>query len=243
MVRALRIGLALAIALGGSVSAADWPQWRGPHGNGVGDEKDLPLRWTATENVAWKADLGGAGVSSPIVAGTRIFVTSQIGTGISRQGPRLAQGADAASAGERAPSAARAAADTTIFLVEAFDRTAGRRLWEYRFEAVGPLPSVHDKHNLASPSPVTDGALVYAWFGTGQIVALDMNGKLVWERNLGKEIAPFDINWGHKQLADALPGSAHSHLRSRARVLSPRRGQANRQGAVRRIAARDVRHA
>ena len=198
MMRALRIGLALAVALGGSVSAADWPQWRGPHGNGVADEKDLPLRWTATENVAWNVELAGVGVSSPIVAGNRVFVTSQIGAGISRQGPRLAQGADAASAGERALSAARAAAgDRPFFLVEAFDRAAGRRLWEYRFQAAGPLPSVHDKHNLASPSPVTDGQLVYAWFGTGQIVALDMNGKLVWERHLGKEIAPFDINWGH----------------------------------------------
>jgi len=127
-----------------------------------------------------------------------VFVTSQIGTGISRQGPRLAQGADAASAGERALSAARAAAaDRTFFLVEAFDRTAGRRLWEYRFEAAGPLPTVHDKHNLASPSPVTDGQLVYAWFGTGQIVALDMSGKVAWQRHLGQEISPFNINWGH----------------------------------------------
>jgi outer membrane protein assembly factor BamB len=44
---------------------------------------------------------------------------------------------------------------------------------------------------------VTDGQMVYAWFGTGQIVGLDMNGKTVWERHLGKEISPFDINWGH----------------------------------------------
>jgi outer membrane protein assembly factor BamB len=166
MVRALKIGVALVIALGASVSAADWPQWRGPHGNGVADEKDLPLRWTATENVAWKADLAGVGVSSPIVAGNRLFVTSQIGAGISRQGPRLAQGAEAASAGERSLTPRAADANRTLFVVEAFD-------------------------------PVTDGQFVYAWFGTGQIVALDINGKLVWERNLAKEISPFDINWGH----------------------------------------------
>ena len=117
MMRALRIGLALAAVAGASVSAADWPQWRGPHGNGVADEKDLPLRWTATENVAWKADLGGVGVSSPIVAGDRIFVTSQIGAGISRQGPRLAQGADAAGAGERSLTPRAADANRTLFLV------------------------------------------------------------------------------------------------------------------------------
>ena len=69
-------------------------------------------------------------MSSPIVAGNRIFVTSQIGTGIFRQGPRLAQGAEAASAGER--SLTPRAGERTLFLVEAFDRAAGRRLWEYQ---------------------------------------------------------------------------------------------------------------
>jgi outer membrane protein assembly factor BamB len=181
--------------------ASDWPQWRGPHGNGIADEKNLPDRWSATENVAWKASLSGLGVSSPIVFGDRVFVTSQIGSGVRRAGnhPRLAQGAAAATAGERALGAPKdAPADgRTFFVVEAFSRTDGHRLWQHRTEAVGPLAGVHDKHNLASPSPVTDGQLVYAWFGTGQVVALDMNGKLVWERHLGKEISPFEINWGH----------------------------------------------
>ncbi len=187
----------LALTIGASVSAADWPQWRGPHGTGVSDERDLPVRWSATENVAWQADLGGVGVSSPIVAGDRVFVTSQVGAGIVVPGPRLAQGANAATSGERPLDVSRAAGDGTHFLVEAFRRTDGARLWQYRIQATAPLPAVHDKHNLASPSPVTDGQRVYAWFGTGQLVALDMNGKLVWERNLGKEIGPFEVHWGH----------------------------------------------
>jgi outer membrane protein assembly factor BamB len=197
MMHGLRSGLALALVAGVTVSAADWPQWRGPHGSGIADEKDLPQRWSATENVAWKATLGGVGVSSPIVSGGTVFVTSQIGTGLSRQGPRLAQGADPAGAGERSLVASPGGADKVVFLVEAFDRTTGQRRWQYRLDAVGPLESVHDKHNLASPSPVTDGQLVYAWFGTGQIVALDMAGKLAWQRHLGQEISPFNINWGH----------------------------------------------
>ncbi len=129
-----------------------------------------------------------------------MFVTSQIGTGVSRQGPRLAQGAAAAGAGERGErsiAASGSASDKVVFLVEAFDRVTGQRRWQHRMEAVGPLESVHDKHNLASPSPVSDGQLVYAWFGTGQIVALDMSGKVVWQRHLGQEISPFNINWGH----------------------------------------------
>src|SRR4029450_4602297 len=178
MKRALKIGLTLTMALGGSVSAADWPQWRGPHGSGVSDERDLPVRWSATENLSWKADLGGVGVSSPIVAGDRVFVTSQTRAGVLPPGPRLAQGASAATAGERAlDSSSRAASDRTYFLVEAFSRMDGRRLWQHRVEAAGPLPTVHDKHNLASPSPVTDGQMVYGWFGAGQIGALERKGK------------------------------------------------------------------
>jgi outer membrane protein assembly factor BamB len=188
-----------AIALTASLSAADWPQWRGPRGTGASDEKNLPVTWSATENVAWRAPLGGVGVSSPIVSGDRIFVTSQIGTGVRRAGnhTRLAQGSGAV--GERALAAGQGgpADERTFFVVEAFSRNDGKRLWQHRLEATGPLPGVHDKHNLASPSPVTDGQMVYAWFGTGQIVALDMNGKAVWQRHLGQEIAPFDINWGH----------------------------------------------
>jgi outer membrane protein assembly factor BamB len=203
MTSASRLAIGLALVVGTRVGAADWPQWRGPHGSGISDEKNLPERWSATENVAWTASLAGAGVSTPIVSGGRVFVTSQIGAGVRRSGnhPRLAQGADAANAGERALGAPLAqtavAPDRPIFVVEAFNGADGKRLWERRVDAVGPLPGVHDKHNLASSSPVTDGQMVYAWFGTGQIVALDRDGKVVWQRHLGQEIAPFDINWGH----------------------------------------------
>ena len=181
--------------------AADWPHWRGPNASGVAGAGSLPVRWGAAENVAWKAPLGGVGVSTPIVSGDRVFVTSQIGAGVRREGnhPRLVQGSDAATQGERALDTSRAAADAarTFFVVESFSRADGKRLWERRIEAEGALTPVHDKHNLASPSPVTDGSRVYAWFGTGQIVSLNGDGTIAWQRHLGREVAPFDITWGH----------------------------------------------
>jgi outer membrane protein assembly factor BamB len=134
------------------------------------------------------------------VWGDRVFVTSQIGASELRPGnhPRLTQGPDA-DAGERPLGGARpAAADGKItLLVSAFHRVDGKLLWEYPFDAVGPFPQVHEKRNLATPSPVTDGERVYAWFSNGQIVAVDMNGKAAWSRHLGKEYGPFDLNWGH----------------------------------------------
>ena len=202
MSRRIRLAFILVYLTGGSLAAADWPQWRGPSGTGTTAETGLPVKWSATENVAWKAPIGGLGVSTPIVVGDRVFVTSQLGAGIRQPGnhPRLVQGGNAAEAGERALGGSRTAALTqerTEFLIEAFHRTDGRRLWQYRLTAEGQMPGVHDKHNLASPSPVSDGQLVYAWFGTGQIVALDMSGKLVWQRHLGTEISPFNVIWGH----------------------------------------------
>jgi outer membrane protein assembly factor BamB len=93
--------------------------------------------------------------------------------------------------------AAAAATDGVVFVVEAFDRGSGRRLWEHRVEAEGPLPLVHEKHNLATPSPTTDGERVYAWFGTGQVVALTVDGASVWARHLGEENGAFTLDWGH----------------------------------------------
>ena len=180
-----------------AVHAADWPHWRGPGANGVAPDGTLPLRWSATENLAWKAKLAGVGVSTPIVSGNRVYVTSQIGSGVRREGnhPRLVQGGDAASQGERAITAA--ASDQTIFVLEAFSTTDGKRVWEHRLEAEGTLTPVHDKHNLTTPSPVSDGTTVFALFGTGQVAALGQDGKVVWQRHLGKEISPFDVQWGH----------------------------------------------
>jgi outer membrane protein assembly factor BamB len=196
--RVLLVTIGLAMVGAATLAAADWPSWRGPLGSGVSVETGLPVTWSATQNVAWKATLAGVGVSSPIVSGDQVYVTSQVGTGVRRPGshPRLAQGASAAGAGERALEAA-GGDGKTYFVVQAFSRVDGRPLWQHRMEASGELPGVHDKHNMASSSPVSDGRMVYAWFATGQIVALDRTGKLVWQRHLGKEVSPFDITWGH----------------------------------------------
>jgi outer membrane protein assembly factor BamB len=188
-------------ALAGCAAAApgadDWPHWRGPHGSGVSAERGVPTRWSETENVAWKARIRGAGVSSPIVSRDLVFVTSQAGSGKVRPGPRLVQGGNAADAGERPLAAETSAGGGVVFLLTAFDRGSGRPRWTYELPAEGALPEVHEKHNLASSSPVSDGERVYAWFANGQIAAVDTSGTLVWKKHLGAEYGAFQINWGH----------------------------------------------
>lgn len=185
-------------ALTVGVKAQQWPHWRGPSASGVSLETGLPVRWSDNENIAWKAQIRGLGISSPIVWGDVVVVTSQLGSGVARPGPRLVQSGNPLDAGERPLGAGPTEGDGKVtFLVSAFGRDIGRKQWEYELSAEGPLPAVHEKHNLASPSPVTDGQRVYAWFATGQVVAVDSAGKLVWKKHLGMEYGPFEINWAH----------------------------------------------
>src|SRR5687768_13691301 len=65
----------VAIAIAGSSRADNWPAWRGPSGNGVSEEARLPLTWSPTENVRWKAKLPFACNSTPIIWGDRVFIT------------------------------------------------------------------------------------------------------------------------------------------------------------------------
>ena len=189
------------------MAAQDWPQWRGPGSAAIAADAPLPTTWSPTEHLAWRATIAGAGTSSPIVVGDRVIVTSQVGRAPVAGGgggggqPRLARD-DRALAGREgaiAEAPAEAAdAGAITFVVEAFDRVAGRRLWAHRTRAVGPFPELHEKHNLATPTPVADAERVYAWFGNGQLVALDVRtGQPAWSRHLGADYAPFDGQWGH----------------------------------------------
>ena len=194
----LVIGL---VALTGVAHAEDWPSWRGPDGRRVSSERGLPTTWSRDTGVAWRTPLRGLGVSSPIVAGDLVLLTSQVGRGPLRPGshPALARGGAESPADERPLGGRRVDGDGDgiVFVVSAFSRVDGRVVWEHEIVAEGDLPQAHQKHNMASPSVVSDGERVYAWFATGQLVALDMHGGLVWQRHLGRDYGPFEIVWGH----------------------------------------------
>jgi outer membrane protein assembly factor BamB len=145
-----------------TLSGADWPQWRGPQLTGASPDAALPLRWSATENVAWAVDLPGHSAATPIVAGGRVYVT--------------------------APEA-----DTVQLLC--LDRRDGKQLWK---RSLGPAAGhAHRKHNMATPSPATDGRRVVAMSGSGVLKAFDLEGRELWARDLQKEYGAFGLNWGY----------------------------------------------
>jgi len=180
--------LALLLLAPLTLNAENWPQWRGPSADGISTETAVPVQWSAAKNIVWKAPLQGMGTSTPIVWGDLIYVTSQRGDGPGAGGRDFENAQTIKSTG---------AEGGVQFVVEAFARSDGRRVWEQVFDGGDHLPAVHLKHNLASPSCVTDGERVYAWFGTGLTAALSMDGELLWKRHLGQERTQFDIRWGH----------------------------------------------
>lgn len=186
----MRLGTILLIATCLALipaATADWPQWRGPNANGLSGETGLPEVWGPEENIVWRTALPGVGTSTPIIWEDQVILTMQIGKneieGLGRQEGPVARKAP----GEEG---------RVEFLVRSYNRVDGALIWEHRFAAEGVLPATHNKHNLASPSCVTDGKTVYAWMGTGQIVALTMEGRPVWKRHIGEEYAPFNVRWG-----------------------------------------------
>lgn len=156
----------------GITAAAEenWPQWRGANMDGVSDATGLPVTWSETENVVWKAPLPSWSGSTPIIWGDRIFVAS----------PSKAEG--------------NAEMGGASLLLLCLSKKDGSVLWERELDKGNVLNS---KQNASSPSPATDGKCVYAMTGTGAVVGMNMDGEVLWKHNLQTDYGPFGLNFGY----------------------------------------------
>jgi outer membrane protein assembly factor BamB len=155
-----------------------WPQWRGPLGTGEAPSAQPPLEWGEGKNIAWKTEVPGRGKSTPVIWGELIFLTTAV------PGTKPAP-AGATSVGSSHP-AVRAAATPMAFTVMAFSRKDGAVRWQRIVREELPHEGTHQDGTYASGSVLTDGARVYAFFGSRGLYALDMQGKPVWEKDLGR---------------------------------------------------------
>lgn len=162
------------------MAAADpaaWPKWRGPGENGLA-KGPAPTEWSDTKNVAWKVPIAGRGHSSPVLWGDLLFLTTAVPT---------TETAAPAPTGGRGGGGGAASGVEHKFLVMAFDRKTGKTVWEKTLLTATPHEGYHFRYgSFASNSPVTDGKMVYAFFGSRGIYALDMKGNLKWSRTFGK---------------------------------------------------------
>lgn len=167
----------LSLCQANPAAPANWPQWRGPAGTGAAERADPPVRWSETENVRWKAALPGRGHSTPVVWGDRVFLTAAEPFG-ERLPPRTS---GAPGAHDNLPVTQR-----HRFVLLCLRRGDGKILWRRDLHEALPHEGGHRTASLASASPLTDGRHVFAFFGSYGLFCLDLDGKLVWTRQLGR---------------------------------------------------------
>ncbi len=169
--------LALALVSIGAAPSNDsdalWPSWRGPNGTGEA-EGSPPISWTEEKNLQFKVELPGLGSSTPVAWGKRLFLTVAIDTGKTPDG----------SPGEQ-DRAGRAPDNVHDWVVLAYDTDSGAEVWRTTVASGVPHEGSHMDSTWASNSPVTDGKLLYAYFGSAGLFALDLDGEVKWQRDFG----------------------------------------------------------
>lgn len=177
--------LLLAVSLdaqSGTNGSSNWPDWRGPNGDGSAEPSaDPPLRWSREENVAWHVELPGDGKSTPIVWGERIFVLAAV------PGERASEETLAARTLFEG-QLTEAPEQLYAFHALAFDRRDGKLLWDTVLTQRLPVAGIHPTNGYASSSPVTDGDGLWISLGSYGVHALDAKtGALRWSHELGPQ--------------------------------------------------------
>ncbi len=168
----------------GSLVAGDWPQFRGPNNSGVCSESQAPSQWNDTKNLAWTQKIPGYGWSSPIVVGDKIIVTTAVSEKQKRPQPF-----SFGMLGKVKPS------DTVYrWEIHCLDRKNGKALWSQTVLERKPTIAVTFGNTYASETPVSDGVCVYVYFGMHGVYCYNLDGKEVWQRDLGTY--KMLMNWG-----------------------------------------------
>lgn len=153
----------------------NWHQWRGPLANGVAPHGDPPAKWGEETNIRWKVAVEGRGSSTPIIWGDQLFLLSAIRTDRIAENPPQR---DARAKTQPPPNLYK-------FEIICVDRKTGKTRWQQTACEDVPHEGRHHTNTFASSSPMTDGERLYVSFGSRGTYCYDLNGKLIWKRDLG----------------------------------------------------------
>lgn len=203
--RATAATLLIAWAAGlPTYAAANWPGWRGPEGDGTTTAtKNLPEAWSPTQNIKWKQEMPAWSGSSPVVWGDRIFLNTPskevVAAQVETPPPAQPAGPDGKKGkGKGGPGGGRGPASGSIggqeLLLLCLDRATGKELWRRQFDQGNAFKM---QHNSSSPSPVTDGKLVWTVSGNGMIACFDFSGAEKWRFNLVEKYGVLGANHGY----------------------------------------------
>jgi outer membrane protein assembly factor BamB len=163
-----------------SDAAADWPQFRGPSGDGHATAKNLPTKWNETTNVAWKTPIPGKAWSSPALLNNRLYLTTAVPVDVSQ------------------PDAVQSLRALCV------DAASGRILWDVEvFRPDATEVAIHTKNSHASPTPIVEDGRVYIHFGHYGTTCLDLAGKILW-KDQSHSYEPVHGNGGSPVLVDGL---------------------------------------
>ena len=140
-------------------SAADWPQWRGPEGQGHSDAKNLPLTWSESQNVVWRTAIPGKGWSSPVIEGAQIWMTTAIESEASEEEKKKRL---AANTGNQPLNISGRLSLRAVCV----DRMSGKLLHDIELLSEDSPEPIHALNSFASPSPIIENGRLYCHFGT-----------------------------------------------------------------------------
>ncbi len=179
---------AILLALVAMVSALhadnDWPRWRGPRDNGIAPDSNPPVTWSETANIKWKTAIPGFGLSTPIITNGKVFLLTSVpmkkDVDLSDLEAKKSQLPD-----WRRPRS-RMTKSVHTFRVLCIDQKSGKILWDKTMREEVPNEPIHRDGSWAPHSPVTDGTQLWALFGSHGLYCLDLDGNLIWQKDLGR---------------------------------------------------------
>ncbi len=176
MIVKLTCSMIICICFAVEVRAQNWTSFRGKNASGVADVKSMPTRWDAekSSNIRWKTPIPGFGHSSPIIWENKVFITTAISSDAKTTFSPKDGGIDLAKDDMK-----------HTWRVYCLDKNTGKILWQQTAHEGIPRAKRHIKASQANPTPVTDGRYVVALMNSEGLFAYDLNGKMLWKKDLG----------------------------------------------------------
>lgn len=172
----------------GAAAEQNWGQWRGPLANGVAPKANPPTSWSESANVKWKVKIPGYGTSTPIIWENQVFIQTAISS--NNPAPKSLPAEASAEPGQRRRRGGGGRSEQPTepyqFTILSIERATGKTAWQKALRQEIPHEGHHSDHGFASASPVTDGEHVISYFGSRGLHCLDLQGNVIWQKDLGK---------------------------------------------------------
>jgi outer membrane protein assembly factor BamB len=174
------------------VNGADWPQFRGPNGCATSEDKNLPVEWSKSRNIAWKVDVPGFGLSCPVISGDKIYVTTAISekqkrptSGFGGPGGPGGFGGGPGAYPKSGFGGGKPPDEVFKFEVHCLNAADGTRIWKQTAAEQKPTIPKFPSNSYATETPVVNGQRIYIYFGMVGLFCYDLEGKQIWKADIG----------------------------------------------------------